>query len=97
LMAFDRKRIQEWPYKTPILIQEKYGQTDHETALIVDQWCVIGELNQHDYCEPTITLRDKAFDLDTYKILTSFFSHKLSQLRLKPFPLDQLTALQEAV
>ncbi len=96
LDAFERKRIQAWPYKSPVIVKEHSFSSASESALIIDQWCVIAEVSQAAYCEPVITLREKAFDLDTYKILTSFFSHKLNKLSLKPFPLEQLTALREA-
>ena len=91
LGAFERQRIQDWPFKTTVLLQEK---TDSETAhgIIVDNWCVLGELTQEPYCEPTLTLNQKAFDLDTYKILQSFLAGKPHKLIAKPFKVAEFSS-----
>ncbi|MDB5175489.1 MAG: polC [Candidatus Saccharibacteria bacterium] len=92
LRAFDRQRIQSWPYKGPILLQEKSTATTAR-AIVVDQWCVLGELVQQEYCEPVLESRPKHFDLDTYKILQSFLSTKIHKLRISPLSSDELQAL----
>lgn len=92
LAAFERQRIQSWPFKNAVLLQEK---TDTETAhgIIVDNWCVLGSVTQEPYCEPRICLNERAFDLDTYKILRSFLSEKAQKITAKPFPLTELNRL----
>lgn len=101
-LAFERQRIQEWPYSTPILLQEKSiareaGQNGQElqpaTGVIVDQWCVIAEVRQEEYCEPEVHTRRKSFDLDTYKILQSFLETKIHKLRIQPLSNQQLQQL----
>jgi len=94
LTAFEQKRIHAWPYKSPMLVVEKQPASDHEIALVVDQWCVLAEIDQQEHCDPVVRLHDKAFDLDTYRILTSFLGSKIDRLWLKPFPVEQLRALQ---
>ena len=92
LAAFDSQRIQSWPFNRPIIIEEQWsGDVSH--AFVVDKWCVLGELEQQPHCEPVLTKIEAAFDLDTYKILQSHLTHKLSQLtihRLEPGALQAL-------
>ena len=93
LGAFERQRIQAWPYKGPILVEEKVpGQTDVK-AIVIDQWCVLGELTQQEYCEPVLEARPRHFDLDTYKILQSFLASKFDRLRIQKMTPEQLNAL----
>lgn len=83
-LAFERQRIQQWPYSGPILLQEKQIENAHPTTgMIVDQWCVIGEVRQDEYCEPEIKTRSKTFDLDTYKILRMFLETKRQKLTIQ--------------
>jgi DNA polymerase-3 subunit epsilon len=92
LSAFERQRIHSWPYKNAILLQELTNlETTH--AIIIDQWCVLGEIIQEPYCEPTVKLTEKAFDLDTYKILQSHLSNKLKQLSVTLLSPTQLIEL----
>jgi DNA polymerase-3 subunit epsilon len=92
LTAFDRQRIHSWPYKSAILLQE-LTNLDSTHALIIDQWCVLGEIKQEPYCEPEVKVTEKAFDLDTYKILQSHLSAKLKQLSVTVLNKNQLTEL----
>jgi DNA polymerase III subunit epsilon len=95
LLAFERQRIQSWPFKEAVLLQEKtVSEASH--GIIVDKWCVLGEVEQEPYCEPKIKLNQKAFDLDTYKILQSFLSTKAKKLTARPFPLNEIQKLSEA-
>jgi DNA polymerase-3 subunit epsilon len=90
--AFARRRIQAWPYKGPVLVQEQAG-IDQASGIIVDQWCVVAEVTQAEYCEPQIVARSRAFDLDTYKILQSFLPTKLARLKIQPLTHKQLDEL----
>lgn len=83
-LAFERQRIQEWPYSSPVLVQEKTVEGNQpSTGVIIDQWCVIAEVSQDAYCEPQIKTRRKSFDLDTYKILRSFLETKMHKLQIQ--------------
>lgn len=95
LAAFERLRIQEWPYRGAILLQEK-SEAKTVKGIIVDQWCIIGELLQEEYCEPVVKACVKAFDLDTYKILQSQIASKLDTLRIKRLTPDELRSLSLA-
>ena len=94
LQVFERKRIQVWPYRGPILVQERFfADTLPTSAIIVDQWCVIGQVTQQEDCEPVVSARSKVFDLDTYKILQTFLITKASKLYVKPLSGSQLSQL----
>jgi DNA polymerase-3 subunit epsilon len=94
LEVFERKRIQAWPYRGPVLVQERFSaQMLPTSAIIVDQWCVIGQLKQEEDCEPVVSTRSKVFDLDTYKILQSFLITKAAKLYVKPLSSIQLSQL----
>ncbi len=92
LQAFARKRIQAWPYSSPVLITEgtEAGRVD---GIVVDQWCVVGQVTQEPDCEPRITTRQRAFDLDTYKILQSHLTLKDRLVRVMPLSGAQLASL----
>lgn len=92
LTAFDNQRIQTWPFKGPILLEEDWS-SEATHAIIIDKWCVIGELTQQPYCEPVVTTAEKAFDLDTYKILQSHLTHKIKQLTIRQLDSQALVQL----
>jgi DNA polymerase-3 subunit epsilon len=90
--AFDRQRIHAWPYKGAVLIEEKTNDVTVR-GMVVDQWCVLGEVTQEPYCEPVLESRTKVFDLDTYKILQSFLTSKMSKLKVQQLTSVQLQSL----
>jgi len=87
LAAFEDRRLQDWPFKSPVMIAEK-TDADGFSSIIVDQWCVIASVRQQPECEPVVSLQDKMFDLDTYKILRSFLVSKAHKLNIQPVTLD---------
>jgi DNA polymerase III subunit epsilon len=88
MVAFERQRLKSWPYKGPVLLEETTARTAH--ALLVDQWCVLGEVQQEEYCEPVLKSKAKHFDLDTYKILQSFMATQTGKFVVKPLGSQQL-------
>lgn len=90
-LAFERQRIAEWPFQSPILLQEKTDSgAQPATGVVIDQWCVIAEVTQDEFCEPEVKTRRKTFDLDTYKILQSFMETKRHKLRIQTLGAQQL-------
>lgn len=95
-MAFERQRLQAWPYGGPVLIEEsKSGGGSH--VLVVDQWCVVGEMSQEPHSDPVLKTRTEKFDLDTYKILQSYLATKLVKLKIQSLRPQQLAELMAAV
>lgn len=92
LQVFERRRIQAWPYRGPVLVQERPSADILPTsAFIVDQWCVIAHVSQEENCDPEVSKRTKVFDLDTYKILQSFLTTKAGKLYIQPLSGGQLS------
>ena len=87
-IAFERQRLKGWPYGGAVVLEEVDGSTRH--ALLVDQWCVLGELQQEEYCEPVLKTTAKQFDLDTYKILQSFMATRKGKFTIRPIASQQL-------
>jgi DNA polymerase-3 subunit epsilon len=84
LTAFEHQRIREWPYQGAVLIQEQFNESMKSSGVIVDQWCVLAEVNQEQDCEPDVKSHAKTFDLDTYKILQQFLATKMHKLIVQP-------------
>ena len=60
------------------------------SGIIIDQWCVIGEIRQDPECAPDVKQHGKTFDLDTYKILQTFLATKFSKLIIQPLSSSEL-------
>ncbi len=86
--AFERQRIQAWPYGGAILVEEKISA--NYQAIVVDQWCIVAEIKQEEDCEPVYTPKTKHFELDTYKILQSYMTTKSNKLKIQRLDLAQL-------
>jgi DNA polymerase-3 subunit epsilon len=94
-VAFERSRLQQWPYASPVVISERTDSNDKE-AIIVDQWCVVADVTEEQDCQPRVNFHDRLFDLDTYKILRSFISQKAHRLDIKPISYTSLDSLRLA-
>jgi DNA polymerase-3 subunit epsilon len=96
LSAFEGRRLQDWPYRTPIVINE-HGAEAASRSLVVDKWCVLADIQAEPDCEPVINLQEKMFDLDTYKILRSYLSSKADKLSIRPISHARLQQLAAGV
>ena len=88
--VFERQRIKAWPYRGAVLLQEQ-SASEFE-GVVVDQWCILAEVRQDEFCEPVVKLIAKHFDLDTYKILQRFMTTKINQLKIQRIDLEALLA-----
>ena len=86
--AFERQRLQAWPYKSAITIQD--STSDKTSGVIVDNWCVVATFTQDEGCEPIIKRQERGFDLDAYKIIQSYLNQKMQQLIIRPISLQDL-------
>lgn len=65
--AFERTKIRQWPYESPIMIKEEDGD-GNGIALFVNHWKLLATIRyQNDGV--TDTIQSDGFDIDTYKIL----------------------------
>jgi DNA polymerase-3 subunit epsilon len=90
LDVFEHQKISQWPYRTPVLVQEIGFDSEDYKSIVVDQWCVVAEVNQPEDCSPTIKFRERVFDIDTYRILKAFIGPKRHKLSIKPISLSSL-------
>ncbi|HYH75826.1 MAG TPA: exonuclease domain-containing protein [Candidatus Saccharimonadales bacterium] len=81
LDAFARKRVEQWPFSSPVLVTET-DQDARTSGVVVDQWCIVGQVSQEAYCDPVYTAVQKAFDVDTYKILRSYLTTKNAKVNV---------------
>jgi DNA polymerase-3 subunit epsilon len=94
LLAFTNHRLQPWPYKGPIIIEETTAPIQNgRTGLVIDRWCVLGKLRQEEDCEPTLERVRAGFDLDTYNILKSYLTTKLNKLSIHTLSPQQAASL----
>lgn len=92
LAAFEHQRVHAWPYKGPVLVEELDAGPAYY-GIIVDKWCILGEVTQEPFCEPVIKARDFVFDFDTYKILQTHMTRKLQRINIKPLTPEQMAQL----
>lgn len=92
---FDQKKIEQWPFKTAVAINEK-SETGSK-SIIVDQWCVVADVSAEEQCSPVINYYEKSFDLDTYNILRSYIRDKMNRLNIQAISLERLSHLAQAV
>jgi DNA polymerase-3 subunit epsilon len=92
LNVFAGRRLQEWPYESPVLIEENSG-SDRLSSIVVEQWCVIASVVKEPVCDPQISYQEKMFDIDTYKILRSYLAAKMHKLNIRPISLSQLETI----
>lgn len=88
LTAFDRQRIQSWPFGGAITIEDMTSEV--QSGIVVDQWCVLAHYRQEENCDPIITPANKRFDLDAYKILQSHLAQHRERLKITVLTPDQL-------
>jgi DNA polymerase-3 subunit epsilon len=85
LLAFAHKRIQSWPYKGPVVVQERVQGATSSNGFIVDQWSIVGKVFQEEDYEPVVTHYDALFDYDAYKILRSFMTQRTDTMAITPY------------
>ena len=67
LIAFvENKQFRPWPFQGPIEIVEKNEEDEIYESFLINNWCPL----------------DTDFDLDTYKIISSFIKHKNPKYRV---------------
>lgn len=94
--AFAGLRIATWPYGGPIVISEQQPDTGEYAGFVVDQWCLLAKMVQHEGGEPEITPELERFDLDRYKIIRSYITSPVSRGHVQAVSRDQVASLLAA-
>lgn len=93
-LAFKTLRVQQWPYKGPVLIEEHAASEDKSSGVVVDKWCIVAEVSQVPSMDVVeVKKYRRAFDIDTYKILRAFLTGKREGLHIKQLSSQQLSQL----
>jgi DNA polymerase III subunit epsilon len=78
-LAMQRSKVESWPYKGPVAIKSGSGK-----SLVVDNWMVLGYLEEVEEGEPFYRAVESSFDIDTYRILRSYLKTHASSLSIVP-------------
>jgi DNA polymerase-3 subunit epsilon len=82
-LAFEKQRIEEWPFEGPVIITER--RRDKLARYLVDKWCLIGVddvSSQGDHDTREIPYK---FDRDIHAILRSFINNPRNARKIKPY------------
>jgi DNA polymerase-3 subunit epsilon len=90
--AFTHYKIKSWPFGGPIAIKEKNELDNREESIIIDKWCLIGNINMQEDAYVKTEER-KPFDLDIYKILVRFLHEPKNQNNIMKIRSDQMQRL----
>ncbi|AKM79986.1 TPA: hypothetical protein DDX46_01500 [Candidatus Saccharibacteria bacterium] len=88
--AFDRKRIESWPHEGPVLVAES-TEGVHK-GFVVDDWRIIGHIEQEEDFDAVFRSNEQPFDLDAYRILHAFMTSN-KKVRVTPLARDYLDSL----
>ncbi|HSW87713.1 MAG TPA: exonuclease domain-containing protein [Candidatus Saccharimonadales bacterium] len=81
IMAFSEKKIKPWPFNGPIAIGEENSENGKKEMFVIDKWCFLGSYTKEEDIitrneETGQSHSDYTFDLDMYKILSSYLLKK---------------------
>jgi DNA polymerase-3 subunit epsilon len=82
-IALQRSKLERWKYETPVVISTGDG-----TNIVVDQWVIVGYLDEVEEAEPTFRSVERRFDMDTYRILRGYLQKHINSLKILPYTLE---------
>lgn len=84
-LALSQKKLKQWPFKGPILINEKNFTDNQIDTFVLDNWCLVDSYKKDSQEFPALSdLQDKIkFDYDTYKILVRYIFDKRNERNIK--------------
>lgn len=83
--ALARLKMRPWPFAGRVGIRESGNSAD--PLLVLDRWCYLGTVrSEADLQELSARDAQPVFDLDTYRILTRFFSSARPRCSVIPLP-----------
>jgi DNA polymerase III subunit epsilon len=88
--AFSGRKVKGWPFRGPILIEERSSDDDAREAFLVDNWCLVGTGRYGEGGELFDRHPSQRFDYDTYKILLRFISDRTHERMIRNVPVEML-------
>lgn len=77
--ALHRLRLEAWPYQGPIGVRETDAVTGRAEVHLIDRWCYLDTVdNEADLHDALEARTERAFDLDTYQILSKWLKRHLA-------------------
>jgi DNA polymerase-3 subunit epsilon len=71
--ALHRLRLEAWPYRGPIGLREADAVTGRTEVHLIDRWCYLDTVGSESDLHDALEARsERAFDLDTYQILSKW-------------------------
>jgi DNA polymerase III subunit epsilon len=84
--AFAGRKVKAWPFRGPILIEERAPDGESSDAFLVDNWCLVGSGRSGDGGELFDRNPSQRFDYDTYKILLRFVMDRGHERMIRKVP-----------
>lgn len=73
--ALNSLRLKAWPWPGPIAIREFNADSERTALHVVDRWCLLGSVENEDALAELLSPPPpRAFDLDTYRIISRWLS-----------------------
>ena len=89
-IAFQKMKLQKWPYGTPILLFDTNDGAQANEAFLIDKWCYLGKVSLIGGSYELTSTHQGKFDQDMYKILRSFINNPKNRHKIKAFDLEAL-------
>lgn len=91
--AFERHRVDGWPYGGPILITESRAGLAGSEGFLVDQWVILARLREHEDGMVKTVRQPYAFDMDVYRILRQYLAQPGNRRRVRVMATHELVAM----
>jgi DNA polymerase-3 subunit epsilon len=96
--AFKTRRIKAWPFRGPIVIEEKNIQRERGQAFIIDEWRLVGSFTYDESGSAPFLPEQYVFDYDGYKILAGFIVKNRKKIKeLTKSQYNELLRVQDTV
>jgi DNA polymerase-3 subunit epsilon len=86
--AFGERRLKAWPFKGPIMVEERLTDTEGE-VFVFDQWCLMGSRRYTEFGEDNVESAAQLFDYDSYKVLRRYLDDPSRARRITSLPVGQ--------
>jgi len=94
--AFEKSRIQTWPFAGPIMITEYADDQSSGEVFFINQWCLLAWGTFEDGEISFKEERSMQFNRDHYRILLSYLSKSRNLRKVQEVSLEKMTEMMSA-
>jgi len=95
-LAFAGRRMVPWPFRGPVLIEEKNVSGNGGEYFVVDNWCLLQYFRYDETGTKQCLLKGNgSFDYDGYKILRDYLLNSRKQTNVRPLTISEFTSILE--